>query len=275
MPLPAPPTGPHMAARSGKFPDAATLPTMIAGPDAPAGTATGDAPTAISQPLDPSRLAAKAAERPSFGQQNVQLSPSMQQAAVEPRPSALAMMNQPPGAAPQGRGNGAPGTPPRGHAQQQQPPQPPGTPPSGIAAQRGPGDNGPPSQQQMQPQMQQMQPPPGYPPQQLHSPPQGYPQQQQLQSPQQGYPQQPMHPQGYPMHGANGQQGIPDSGVYVDPQHAANMMSPVGNQYPQRDWNAAAATPAKAMPTWKLAVLFIGMVGIALTLTIIIAHIAR
>jgi hypothetical protein len=58
---------------------------------------------------------------------------------------------------------------------------------------------------------------------------------------------------------------------HFDPQHAANMMSPVGDHYPQMDWTSAAARPARAMPPWQLAVLFVGVVGAALLVTIIIA----
>jgi hypothetical protein len=49
-------------------------------------------------------------------------------------------------------------------------------------------------------------------------------------------------------------------------------MSPVGAQYPMRDWTAAAAAKVRVLPPWLLGVLFIGALGIALTLTIIIAR---
>ena len=61
-----------------------------------------------------------------------------------------------------------------------------------------------------------------------------------------------------------------------DPHHAAQMVSPVGDQYPHAmDWAAAAARPAKALPPWLLAVLFVGALGVALMLTIVIARIVR
>jgi serine/threonine-protein kinase len=44
-------------------------------------------------------------------------------------------------------------------------------------------------------------------------------------------------------------------------QQAMNMMSPVGPQFPTTDWEAAAAQPATALPRWKLALLFIAVVG--------------
>jgi hypothetical protein len=59
------------------------------------------------------------------------------------------------------------------------------------------------------------------------------------------------------------------------PQHAANLMSPVGEHYPQRDWAAAAAQHAKALPPWMLAALFVGALVGALLITIIIAKIIR
>jgi serine/threonine-protein kinase len=64
----------------------------------------------------------------------------------------------------------------------------------------------------------------------------------------------------------------PDHG---NPQQAMNVMSPVGDQYPQTDWAHAAAQPAKALAPWQLAVLFLAVVGGALLITIIIAKIAH
>ena len=61
-----------------------------------------------------------------------------------------------------------------------------------------------------------------------------------------------------------------------DPQHAAAVMSPVGEHFGQQvDWAAAAARPAKALPPWMLALLFVGALGVALMITIIIAKIIR
>jgi hypothetical protein len=59
----------------------------------------------------------------------------------------------------------------------------------------------------------------------------------------------------------------------ADPNAAANLMSPVGAQYPATDWERAAAMEAKALPPWKLAALFVAVVGGALLLTLIIAKI--
>ncbi len=54
-----------------------------------------------------------------------------------------------------------------------------------------------------------------------------------------------------------------------DPQRALDLASPVGQQYPEHDW--AAAAPARALPPWMLAVLFLGAIGVALAITILIA----
>ena len=57
-----------------------------------------------------------------------------------------------------------------------------------------------------------------------------------------------------------------------DPQHAANMASPVGQHYgDQVDWDAAAAAPARAIPPWMLGLLFLAAIGVALGITIAIA----
>jgi hypothetical protein len=63
---------------------------------------------------------------------------------------------------------------------------------------------------------------------------------------------------------------------HAHPMHAANVVSPVGEQFPHPiDWSAAAARPAKAIPPWLLGVLFVGALGIALMVTIIIAKIVH
>jgi len=81
--------------------------------------------------------------------------------------------------------------------------------------------------------------------------------------------QQQYHPSGYPQ-----QQAMPlDSGQYPAPN--PNIISPVGPGYPQVDWTAAANAPARAMPKWLLAIVFVGAIGLALALTIIIAKLAR
>jgi serine/threonine protein kinase len=56
-----------------------------------------------------------------------------------------------------------------------------------------------------------------------------------------------------------------------DPAHAANLASPVGPGYGEHDWEAAAAAPARAIPPWMLAILFIVAIGVALGITIAIA----
>jgi hypothetical protein len=82
-------------------------------------------------------------------------------------------------------------------------------------------------------------------------------------SPGEGYPQVSMPRAG-------------DSASLSDPQRAANLMSPVGEHYPaQVDWSAAAAVRARAVPPWLLAIIFIGAIGVALVLTIVIARLVR
>jgi serine/threonine protein kinase len=58
-----------------------------------------------------------------------------------------------------------------------------------------------------------------------------------------------------------------------DPQQAAGVMSPVGDHYPQTDWDRAAAMSARALPTWMLVALFGGALVGALLLTLVIAKI--
>jgi hypothetical protein len=62
----------------------------------------------------------------------------------------------------------------------------------------------------------------------------------------------------------------------IDPQRAAELMSPVGQHYSEPvDWSVAAAGRARAIPPWMLAVLFVGAIGIALALTIVVARLIR
>ncbi len=77
-------------------------------------------------------------------------------------------------------------------------------------------------------------------------------------------------------------QPAPQQRPYQQPQHdnsgqqGAHLMSPVGQQYPQQvNWAEAAAMPARALPKWVLAALFVGAIVAALLLTIVIAKIAR
>ena len=58
-------------------------------------------------------------------------------------------------------------------------------------------------------------------------------------------------------------------------QQAMNMMSPVGDHFPQTDWDAAAAQPAKALTPKQLVLLFLAVVGGAILLTIVIAKIVH
>jgi hypothetical protein len=81
-----------------------------------------------------------------------------------------------------------------------------------------------------------------------------------------GYGMQPPGSGGYHMPAMPG-------GAMFDPARAADMMSPVGHHYPEHlDWNAVAARPARAVPPWLLATLFVGAIAIALLLTVIVAR---
>lgn len=70
-----------------------------------------------------------------------------------------------------------------------------------------------------------------------------------------------------------GTQRAPYLSGQFDPAQAANMMSPVGDQYPQTDWERAAAMSARALPPWMLVALFGGALVGALLLTLAIAKI--
>ncbi|MBS1123011.1 MAG: serine/threonine protein kinase [Deltaproteobacteria bacterium] len=95
-------------------------------------------------------------------------------------------------------------------------------------------------------------------------------------------------PTGYPVMNAQlseqiatGATVFPTTGSYknaptLDPQRAAELASPVGHHYPaQVDWAAAAARPARPMPPWMLVLLFLGAIGVALAITMVIARIIR
>ena len=75
-----------------------------------------------------------------------------------------------------------------------------------------------------------------------------------------------------PSTGPNQPSNIPSTPANPSP----SLMSPVGESYPSGvDWNAAAARPARALAPWQLALLFVGALGIALMLTMIVAKIVR
>ena len=86
---------------------------------------------------------------------------------------------------------------------------------------------------------------------------------------------QPLRPQAQPMHQQPQQYQEPQHHEQSG-QHPAQLMSPVGQQYPQRvNWADMAAMPARAIPKWMLGALFVGAILAALILTIVIAKIAR
>ncbi len=69
----------------------------------------------------------------------------------------------------------------------------------------------------------------------------------------------------------------PTTGPF-DPYRAADLASPVGAGYPMQGdqaWADAAALPARALPPWKLAILFLCAIAGALVITIVIAKLIR
>ncbi len=67
----------------------------------------------------------------------------------------------------------------------------------------------------------------------------------------------------------------PEGGLQ-DLQRTAGVMSPVGEHFAENvDWGALATNRVRAVPPWMLAVLFLGAIGVALTLTIVISRLAR
>jgi eukaryotic-like serine/threonine-protein kinase len=214
---------------SGKFPDAANLPTMIADPDD-----DGDAPelakTELGAPIhseaDPNARTVLDMAAPNIDQMR-------------------ASMGLPP----------AQGQPPQGQGQQPPPGQQPmHQQPSGAAPQLG-AQPGPPGG-------------PGF------GPPGG---------PSPMGP--PIGPAGYPVMNAQMRDQMasgatvfpsPRGGGPHDPHRAMDTASPVGGQHPmQVDWAAAAHAPARAIPPWMLALLFVGALGGALLITILIAQAVR
>ena len=227
------------APASGKFPDAANLPTMIAEPDD-----DGDAPelakTELGAPIhpnpDPNARTVLDMAAPDLDQMRASMGLPPQQGQSPPgqQPPAAAqqtILQRPGGAAP------PPGAPPGG----------PGFGPPGA-----PGGPPPNAAQPMAPRPQNM---------------------------------PPVGPGGYPVMNAQMRDQMasgatlfpgPRGGGPHDPHRAMDMASPVGSQHPmQVDWAAAANAPARALPPWMLALLFVGALGGALLITILIAQAFR
>ena len=68
-------------------------------------------------------------------------------------------------------------------------------------------------------------------------------------------------------------QRSPYADAPFDPAAAASLMSPVGDGYPQADWDRLASRPATPLPKWKLGVFFAGALLGALLLTLLISKI--
>jgi eukaryotic-like serine/threonine-protein kinase len=278
--LPAPPPGPAAAAKpsgmppSGRFPDLANLPTMIADPDPEPDAAGGPAAGAGRADALPPELARTQIAPPlSMGLSGP---PSPSGPSGPPGPLAHGAAN---GASPYLAASGPPMQPP------QQAPQGYPVMSSQLSAQIATGASVFPSEHRGGPPHPSAPPsgPPVAPYSVPSSPPHGAPAFHGGPSPGQGPGPGPGgladgYPQMAPPRMADGGPGqpFPRDGNFMDPGRAGNMMSPVGQQYPEHvDWGAAAAARARAVPPWLLAVLFVGAIGIALTLTIVIARIIR
>lgn len=267
-PLPAPPTGPVRAAGANdKFPDAANLPTMIAELE--------EEPPPAAKPIGRVTPGAIAAASRSGEPPTVQLSRSMQHAAVQPprgyTPPVMTAQPPPLTSTPAsativpGAMMAQMGSPPSMSAQMpvQAPPLSilqaqdyPQVPPD-FTAQQALLERETLEAQQAQAQAQA-----DYAAQ-MQAYQQQYPSYPDPQQQQQAYDGQ--YNNGYD---PNQQQGYPP----VDP---AQMMSPVGEHYPQVDWAQAAAAPVRVVPPWMLALIFVGALGVALLVTFLIAMAVR
>jgi hypothetical protein len=280
---------------SGRFPDLANLPTVIA-PESnaaigvpPAAVGFANAPTALAPPSVPP-VATGFANAPAslaasgFANAPTHLEvppfPDLAKTQIAPLPMGLSsdsspgFQAMPPGYPAHAEANGAPGAQPR-------PPQP--SPPR-------------PQVSSSEPPIQQASIPTGYPvmnaelsaqiatgatvfPSDARSPPQlpvaplgshPGPRSAEPSGPRDGYVQAAALPR---VSDSGPGHVVSHDGTFSDPQRAAALMSPVGQNYPENvDWAAAAATRARAVPPWLLAILFIGALGIALALTIAIAR---
>jgi eukaryotic-like serine/threonine-protein kinase len=233
-PLPLPPPPAAGKPSSGKFPQLANLPTMIAEPDDDSDDDPGNAPTRLGAPILPDR-----AEVDPHGRTNLEMQP----------PSINGVRVSPP-VPPGNRPQSVPPLPPMGAPQ----------PPVVGSMMSMPSPQGPamPAGPSIQPRPSMVPPPQG---------PAGYPVmnaelREQVAAGATVFPTDPSRAA-----------SVGDSGPH-DPAHAANLASPVGGAYGDVDWAAAAAAPAKAIAPWKLALIFIGALGLALGITVLIARLA-
>ena len=277
VPVPPPPPGsdgaggapsPSGMPQSGRFPDLANLPTVVAG-----------AEPVMTPP--PSPIPGPPAALPAHARTQIAQMPGGPADPAGPYYSA-------PGSPPGPGGNPLPGMPPPLAARAQSPSYPPAPMPY---AQGYPQPSHPPGFPQGYPVLNAQlseqiatgasvfpsEPPRGSSPHPGPLPPQGMP------------------PQGMPPHGTPPQMSPPgmpqmppprgsepgyamqpprmSDGSVLDAQRAAGLMSPVGQQYPENvDWASMAASRARAVPPWLLAALFIGAIGIATALTVIIVR---
>lgn len=237
-PLPAPPKGPPSkpvvgAKQSGKFPDLPNLPTVVA-PDA-------EAETALKPSLRSGPLSSIGPVQPDPAQAPTAIgAPIVNPLAVKKTEVAMSAQSPPPGL---DMGGPMSSTQPAVRASAMQNAQHQTQPENAVydpAAASGPYAQVP------------------------NTGPTGYPVM--------AGGQRPFSSDLAPSH-MNAPQRSSYAGQSFDPSSAANLMSPVGEQYPQMDWEQAAAMQATALPPWKLAMLFVLVVGGALAITLIVAKV--
>jgi len=236
-PLPAPPTGPRAAvdkAGSGKFPDMPNMPTQLAPDNKPEL-----APTAIGgRRVDPS-LAHQPTQADMQAQQGPYAGQIEQSGPMSSTQYAVRQSAMQPGAQPN-LGAMQHGAQPNLGATAPAPPMQ-GNPPGMAGHESGP------IARPSAPMMHDYPVMPGG--------------------------GRPLSTDLAPSNMSPGPQRSPYANAPFDPGQAAHMMSPVGEQYPQTDWERAAAMSAKALPTWMLVALFGGALLGALLLTLMIAKI--
>jgi serine/threonine-protein kinase len=317
--LPAPPPGPAAPKipagmpPSGRFPDLANLPTMIAEPEPPANAshaASGDpgftevptdllpssVPPAASGFTDaPTDLALSGALHAAGGLANAPTAlanaplSALAGTQVAPLPMGKPGHAQPPSAYPgRAQPNGGPGLGAHASPQVSIPPAsiPQGYPVMNaqLSAQIATGATVFPSDHRgNQPQPAPLSAPPAVPPSAPHPGPRSpEPSGMHDSYPQMAPPARVPDSGPAPAHHGNLGGSLGNNltgnfgGSFSDPQRAANVMSPGTPPYlGSTPWAAATFSRVRAAPPWLLALLFVGALGIALALTIVIARLIR
>jgi serine/threonine-protein kinase len=248
-PSPTSPTSPP----SGRFPDLANLPTMLARAELPAALPSpppGPMPAGLAPAL-PAHARTQIAPVPltAAGTPASGAPAGSPGYAVAPGRGGAPLPGMPPPRAASPRPQSGSTPPPLGHAQGQGSPHDYPVMDAQLSEQIATGATVFPSERLRGGATPPGPPPPSSPPARGSEPGRSH----------EGYPP----PQAPPPLDAN----------LLDAQRAASMMSPVGQQYPENvDWGSVAAGRARAVPPWLLAALFVGAIGVALALTVVIAR---